>query len=149
MPKHFIGSFYRNLDSKGRLLLPPAFLDALWYDNEKIDAFWMTAFYGRIVAYRADRWNLVIEQLSKIGFPSQKLSNFKTKIIGLAQEFAPDLQGRIRISQTLMREAGVTRQIVLVGLLDKFEIWDQARFDALPVEDVSDELSANGIQLSL
>ena len=39
-----------------------------------------------------------------------------------------------------MREAGISRQIVLVGLLDKFEIWDQARFDALPMEDVSEEL---------
>ena len=48
-----------------------------------------------------------------------------------------------------MREAGISRQIVLVGLLDKFEIWDQARFDALPMEDVSEELLACGIQLSL
>ncbi len=83
-------------------------------------------------------------------FLPKRLSHIsKSKIIGLAQEFFPDSQGRIRISQSLMREAGISRQIVLVGLLDKFEIWDQARSDALPMEDVSEELLACGIQLSL
>lgn len=150
MPKNFIGSYYRNLDAKGRLLLPPTFLDALGQHEEgQQPSFWLTAFYGRIAAYRNEDWNQIVEQLGKIGFSSPKLSHFKTKIIGLGQELCPDMQGRIRISQALMREAGISKQIVLVGLLDKFEIWDQERFDAIQTEDVSEELSACGINLPL
>lgn len=149
MSRNFIGSYYRNLDAKGRLLLPPGFLEALGWDSDNQVSFWMTAFYGRIAAYRTENWNLIAEQLCSLNFPSQKLSYFKTKIIGLAQDFFPDSQGRIRISAPLMREAGINKQIVLVGLLDKFEIWDQTRFDTIPIEDVSEELSACGIQLSL
>lgn len=149
MSGNFIGSHYRNLDTKGRLLLPPGFLEALGWKRDNGVSFWMTAFYGRIAAYRTESWNLVADRLCSLNFPSQRLSHFKSKIIGLAQEFFPDSQGRIRISQSLMREAGISWQIVLVGLLDKFEIWDQARFDALPMEDVSEELLACGIQLSL
>ena len=38
---------------------------------------------------------------------------------------------------------------VLVGMADKFEIWDQARFDALLVEDVSDEVAACHLDIAL
>ncbi len=61
----------------------------------------------------------------------------------------PDSQGRIRIPQSLVREAGLGREVMLVGVLNKFEIWDQARFDAVIVEDVTDELAASGIEITL
>ena len=68
---------------------------------------------------------------------------------GPAQELEPDAQGRVRIPQVLMREAGLHKDAMLVGMLNKFEIWDQERFNALQLEDVSDELSGLGITLSL
>ena len=55
----------------------------------------------------------------------------------------------MRIPQVLMREAGLHKDAMLVGMLNKFEIWDQERFNALQLEDVSDELSGLGITLSL
>ena len=64
-------------------------------------------------------------------------------------ECLPDAQGRVRIPQVLMREAGLHKDAMLVGMLNKFEIWDQERFNALQLEDVSDELSGLGITLSL
>ena len=48
-----------------------------------------------------------------------------------------------------MREGGLRKDIVLVGILEKFEIWDQARFEAVPNEDVSDELAASGVNIFL
>lgn len=111
--------------------------------------FWLTSFYGRLVAYLPADWEAVTEQLSRIRFPSPKLSHFKTKVMGLAQELAPDPQGRVRIPQSLMREAGLQKDVMLVGMLSKFEIWDQNRFDALQLEDVSEELAASGVDISL
>ena len=58
-------------------------------------------------------------------------------------------QGRVRIPQSLMREAGLQKDVMLVGMLNKFEIWDQNRFDALQLEDVSEELAASGVDISL
>lgn len=154
MPAKFVGTYQRALDAKCRLLLPPSYLQALGLDDNEegntcAGSFWLTSFYGRLVAYRPEHWLNTVEQLCKIRLPSQKLSNFKTKLIGLAQELTPDAQGRVRIPQSLMREAGLHKEVVLVGILDKFEIWDQERFDAVPLEDVTDELAASGIEISL
>lgn len=149
MEGKFFGTFCRTLDAKGRLVLPPAFIQALDKNRTRENsAFWLTSIYGRLTAYLPREWENTVEQLCSVKMPSLKLSNFKTKLIGMAQEIVPDTQGRIRIPQSLMREAGLQKNIVLVGVLDKFEIWDQVRFDAVAIEDVADELTARDINIS-
>lgn len=152
MEKLFVKSLPRSLDPKGRLMLPPEYRDALCRMAEGDDAsgaFWLTAYYGKLVAYLPKQWDEFVEQLNSIPLPSRNLSNFKTKVLGLAQEMIPDAQGRVRIPQTLMREVGLQKDVMLVGRSDKFEIWDQATFDALPIEDISEELAAKGVAISL
>ncbi len=156
MATRFTGSYFRSMDAKGRLVLPPKFLDALGAPGHGGEAgdpaagtFWLTAYYGHLTAYLPDQWDAIVEQLSSIRMPSPALAHFKTKVIGLAHELVPDGQGRVRIPQPLLRAAGLGRDAVLVGMLDKFEIWAQERFDDLPDEDVSEELAARNVDLDL
>ena len=117
--------------------------------GEASPRFWLTAFYGRLTAYLPAEWAQITEELNRIPFSSIKLSHFKSKVLGLARELEADAQGRVRIPQPLMREAGLARDVMLVGMGSKFEIWDQQRFDALLVEDVSSDLAASGLVVSL
>lgn len=156
MATRFTGSYFRSMDAKGRLVLPPKFLDALGAPGHGGEAgdpaagtFWLTAYYGHLTAYLPDQWDAIVEQLSGIRMPPPALAHFKTKVIGLAHEMVPDGQGRVRIPQPLLRAAGLGRDAVLVGMLDKFEIWAQERFDDLPDEDVSEELAARNVDLDL
>lgn len=148
MPARFIGTYYRSLDSKGRMLLPPHFLDVLKVAGGD-GCFWLTMLYGRLTAYLPAVWENIVEKLCSIRVPSENLANFKTKLVGMAQEIEPDNQGRIRIPQSLIRAGALQKDIVLVGIVDKFEIWDQARFEAVPNVDVSGELAASGIEITL
>ena len=151
-PQGFIATHYRSLDAKGRLILPPEYREYLQAKTEEGEepSFWLTGYYGKLVAYLPAEWMKIFEQLSKVSFRYVKLSNFKSKVIGLAQCVTPDGQGRVRISQPLMREANLTKDCVLVGMIDKFEIWDQGKFDALSTEeDLSDEIAATNLELDL
>jgi MraZ protein len=129
-------------------MLPPEYRDVLFANGEQ-GVFWLTCFYGRLVAYLPADWEVVIEQLSRIPIPSPRLSHFKTKLMGLAQELIPDIQGRVRIPQSLMREAVLRKDVMLVGMVNTFEIWDQQRFDDLRIEDVSQELVSAGVNIAL
>ncbi len=133
-------------------MLPPEYRESLEKargDGENC-AFWLTAFYGRLVAYLPAQWEQISEQLASVpDVFSVKLSHFKSKVLGLAQCLSPDAQGRIRIPQPLMREVGIEKDVMLVGMGDKFEIWDQRRFDELQVGDISGELEKTGLQISL
>lgn len=145
-----MGTYCRALDSKGRLMLPPGYLKALkGGDGREKASFWLTSVYGRVTAYLPENWENIVESLCSIPLPSPRLANFKTKVIGLAQEITPDSQGRVRIPQSLIREGKFYKDVVLVGILDKFEIWDQELFDSIPDEDVSAELAASGASIFL
>lgn len=144
----FRKSLHRSLDSKGRLLLPAEYREAISAVSPE-GVFVLTGFYGRLAGYVLPDWEHTVEQFSRIRLPSFKLSRFMSKVLGLAEEYRLDAQGRVRLSQPLMREAGLEKDVVLVGLGNKFEIWDQQRFEALEVEDVSGELTASGIDIAL
>ncbi len=137
-------SAYRSLDAKGRLMLPVDYREALAAGSES-GGFVLTLIYGKLVAYMPSQWEVLRSKLGEIKSPSMKLGNFITKTLGLAEELIPDAQGRVRISQPLMRAGKLTKDIVLVGLSGKFEIWDQATFEGLITEDVSDELAAHDV----
>lgn len=144
----FMGAYYRALDTKGRMLLPPPYLEILKNENAT-GSFWLTSLYGRITGYMPETWENTVRQLCEIKISSLKLSNFKTRLIGMAREVAPDSQGRIHIPRSLIQEGGLRKEIVLVGIMEKFEIWDKERFEAIPNEDVSGELAASGVEIFL
>ncbi len=137
-------SAYRSLDAKGRLMLPVDYREALAAGSDA-GGFVLTLIYDKLVAYTPAQWEILRAQLGKIKSPSMKLGNFISKTLGLAEELIPDAQGRVRISQPLMRAGKLNKDIVLVGLTGKFEIWDQIAFEGLITEDVSDELAAHDV----
>ena len=102
MANLFIQSAYRNLDAKGRLLLPPEYRDALLAAGD--GSFWLTiGLYGGLKAYMPADWEAIVEKLNSVPLPSMKLSHVKTKLLGLAQRMVPDAQGRIRIPPVCKR----------------------------------------------
>ncbi|MBQ7607127.1 MAG: division/cell wall cluster transcriptional repressor MraZ [Desulfovibrionaceae bacterium] len=150
--RYFVNTHYRSLDAKGRIILPPEYREGLAACSQESEeqSFWLTGFYGRLVAYIPAQWETITEQLCKIPFTNVKLSHFKSKVMGLATCLSPDAQGRVRIPQPLVREAGLEKDVVLVGMLDRFEIWDQHRFDEIMTnEDMSEAIAATGLEISL
>ena len=151
--KLFCKSSQRSLDDKGRLMLPCSYRQAL--EEQGLHSFWLTCLYGRLVACLPADWDVFMEKLNGISTPSPALVRFMAKTVGLAEELTWTAQGRVRIPQPLLKEAGIVPQpgqkteVMVVGMFSRFEIWDLERFNAIDVEDVSQELTARGIDLVL
>ncbi|MBQ3059243.1 MAG: division/cell wall cluster transcriptional repressor MraZ [Desulfovibrio sp.] len=154
MRDRFINPYPRSLDAKGRLMLPQEYRAALLSSSSAAKdrdegTFWLTAYDGHLTAYLPDTWVEIREQLYTLRSPSRNMQNFRAKFLGLAQQMTPDTQGRIRIPQPLIREAGLQKDVMLLGMKEQFQIWDAATFYGLPVEDVTDELAAAGVEIIL
>ncbi|MDO5536387.1 MAG: division/cell wall cluster transcriptional repressor MraZ [Desulfovibrionaceae bacterium] len=153
MQKLFTKSSQRSLDDKGRLMLPSDYRASL--DAASQGRFWLTCLYGRLVAYLPEEWESFVEKLHGIETPSLALVHFSAKVIGLAEELACTAQGRVRIPQPLLREAGIAPgadgrcEVMVIGMFSRFEIWSLERFNAISVPDVSEELAARGIRLGM
>ena len=153
MKPRFRKSFHRSLDSKGRLMLPPEYRDIISAASSS-GGFVFTGYNKFIVAYTLPEWEVFEEKLYEVPNPSLDLSNFRRQMRGRAEELELDPQGRVRISQALMRFAGLSKDVLLVGQGSTFEIWDVQRFEGIRLDDaaldrVATELAQSGIDFSL
>ncbi|MEG1609902.1 MAG: division/cell wall cluster transcriptional repressor MraZ [Bilophila sp.] len=146
----FRGQSYRNLDPKGRLMLPAEFRDVL-LERSPEGAFVLTTFDGCIVGYPQPQWLELEEKFSRLRNSSRKIRDFRRLVLGGAQEQTLDPQGRVRLSRAHMEYAGLDHEIIVLGQGSTFEIWDQATFKTLldqNFDDVADELADSGIDFS-
>ena len=153
MKARFRKSFHRSLDSKGRLMLPPEYRDIV-YAASSSGSLVFTGYDECIVAYTMPGWEAFEEKMDQLQNTSKVFRDFYRQTVGRAEELELDPQGRVRISQALMRYAGLSKDVVLVGQGRKFNIWDTQRFEGLKIEDaaldlVINELAQRGIDFSL
>jgi len=146
----FRKTFHRSLDSKGRLMLPPEYRDIISAASSS-GSFVFTGYDECIVAYTMPEWEAFEEKIYQLQNPSRALRDFRRLVLGRAEELELDPQGRVRVSQALMRYAGLSKDVLLVGQGHTFEIWDTQRYGVLKIEEaaVDTELAQSGIDFSL
>ena len=130
----FLGSFRHQIDDKGRLSLPAAFRrDA---DDQPLVLVQVHA--DALTLYPEASWRGVEERLLEL---LRRQPSTRASVLGItanATVVVPDRQGRILIPQRLMEAAGLTESALLVGVIDRIEIWDPPRFDAIVAEPSPD-----------
>ncbi len=82
-----------------------------------------------LFAYTFEEWKKIEDKIFTLAEKSEHMRRFRRVFIGGAFECDCDKQGRILIPPTLRQYAGVTKEIVLVGVLDHFEIWSRENWD--------------------
>lgn len=146
----FRGRTLRNLDAKGRLMLPADFREVLAARDSE-NRVVLTCYDECVVGMTVPEWQEYEEKFNQIKNPSRAVRDFRRKVIGNAMELELDAQGRINIPRAHLDYADLTREIIIIGQLARFEIWDQQRYNAVINQDVdvSEELAASGIDFSL
>lgn len=119
----FRGKFKHNLDEKGRLSLPSKFREVLSvkYGSETLV---ITNIPECLVVYPFSEWKKLEERLLNLPFGMREAWEFLRYFLGSAEECEPDRQGRILIPQTLREEIQVEKEVILLGMLTYFEIWN-------------------------
>ena len=81
------------------------------------------------------------EKLRTLPLTNKNARTFTRFVLGSAVDGGLDKQGRVLISSALRTFAGLEKEVVLVGVLDRVEIWDKAKWDdnnAVVEEDMDD-----------
>jgi len=150
MKPGFRKTFPRSLDAKGRLMLPPEYR-AIISAASSSGSFVLTGYDDCIWAYTLPGWEAFEEKIYQMQNFTRPFRDFRRLVLGRAEELEFDPQGRVRVSQSLMRYAGLSKDVLLVGQSSRFEIWDTQRYDLLKIEDAAldKELAQSGIDFSL
>lgn len=128
----FMGEYRHNLDSKNRLIVPSKFRDQL--SSTVYVTEWMD---GCLAAYGETQWNEMVEKLNRLPKTNKAARMYVRRITGKADVCPIDPQGRILLPQFLIRDTGIAKACVVVGVSDHFEIWPAERYDEY--DDETDE----------
>jgi transcriptional regulator MraZ len=144
----FRGRSKHILDEKGRLAIPTRFKEVMNSTNDQ--CLVLTNHFNCIWAFLSEDWKLIEKKAADLSLFDRAVNTYRRYFISGAQE-CPLKQGRVTIPPDLREIAGLTKEVVLVGELKLFEIWDRERWEKeferakATFPEVSQSLSELGI----
>lgn len=131
----FMGEYEHALDEKNRIIIPNKLRDGLG------SRFVMTLGNdGCLFIYPTEAWQDFVGRLSTL--PETKEGRaYKRFFMAGAVECEPDKQGRVSIPLKLRDHAGIIKNVISVGVIDKIEIWSKERYEAKDCSDDVDEMA--------
>ena len=120
-----MGTYHHNIDAKGRMSFPTKLRDLLggeFYVTKSINQKCLTI-------YSKSEWEKLANKIAELPDSIGGL-DIKRWLFSGAGELVPDKQGRVLIPSDLREFAGLKKDVVVIGLDDKAEIWDKELWDA-------------------
>jgi MraZ protein len=129
----FRGEFNHTIDAKGRLIVPAKF-------REKLGEHFIVTkgLDGCLSVYPEAEWKQFEEKLTALSLIKKENRQLTRFFVAGASEAELDKQGRILIPAPLREHAGLEKDVVLVGMLNRVEIWDKSRYLDSEVEDMDE-----------
>jgi len=115
------GTYEHNIDEKGRMIFPSKLREALG------DSFIITRWMDNtLAAFSQEEFQNVIGKLNDS--PMSESRELVHYLFPNATEAVPDKQGRILIPANLREMAGLTKDVTVIGAMNRAEIWDRERY---------------------
>ncbi len=125
----FRGSFEHTVDSKGRVSVPSKFREIIAdrYEGKLVLAL---DFDKCLTVYPLEEWERLEAKIRSLPAMKREVKDFMRFLLASATECELDKQGRILIPLAHREHATITKNVMVVGIIDKIEIWDAKAWEA-------------------
>ena len=141
----FMGEYNHTIDAKGRLIIPSKFRELLG------EEFVLTkGLDGCLSIYPMDEWKAFEEKLRALPLTNKNARTFTRFFVAGATNCELDKQGRILVPQTLREFAGLEKDVVLTGMLNRIEIWSKEKWnennslDDVAMDEIAEQMTDLG-----
>ncbi len=122
----FFGETAINLDAKGRLAVPVRYRDALGEQCANRMVLTYSAFdSGSLWLHPEQKWERVRDQIMALPNFNPAHRSLQRRLVGSATAVEPDGSGRILLPASLRQVTGLEKRVVMLGMGDRFEIWNE------------------------
>ena len=142
----FIGEYNYSLDTKGRVAVPAKFRRALGKE------FVVTrGLDNSLFVYTKTEWTKLAKKLTSLPISQANTRAFSRLMLAGAMDVKFDTQGRIILPEYLRQYAGLKKKVVIAGLYDRLEIWDEATWKAYKIKtekqsnEIAEQLGELGV----
>jgi len=120
----FVGEYKHSMDEKGRLAIPSKFRASL-----KGGAVITNGLDNCLFLFSMSEWKKFAEKLAELPLSQANSRAFKRRMLAGAMDVKLDRQGRVIVPEYLRKVAKIGKKVVLAGLYDKVEIWDEDEWE--------------------
>ena len=125
-----IGTYRHSIDSKKRMRMPSKFKSELGSN------FVITKGTGNnLFVFSAEEFKNLYEKMTAIPLFDVEAQKPVRKFLSSAFDTEEDAQGRVLLSKELIAHAGITKNLVFVGVGNRVEIWAEEEWDKLSDSD--------------
>jgi len=142
----FIGEYSHSIDQKKRLAIPAKFRRDLGKQ-----AVVTRGLDGCLWLYPMREWEVLADKLGKLPIGQAQARGFARAMLAGAADVSLDRLGRILIPDHLKQFAALQKNVIVTGLYNRIEIWDEARWQSYKkqtesqVETMANELGSFGV----
>ena len=132
----FMGEYNHSVDAKGRMIVPSKFREQL--GNEFVVT---KGLDGCLFAYSHEEWQRIEDSLREKPLTSKDARKFMRFFFAGAMDCEIDKQGRFLISSNLRDFANLSKEVVIIGMDSRIEIWSKDKWKKLDEEISPDEIA--------
>ncbi|NLA70210.1 MAG: division/cell wall cluster transcriptional repressor MraZ [Clostridiales bacterium] len=114
----FTGTYQNSIDSKNRMIIP-----AKYRDQIGTQCILTRGFDRCLYIYSMEEWEVLVDKIKQLKQSDPDVRRFIREFFSNTEECHLDAQGRILIPQNLRTYAGITKDLVTKGAMDKIEVW--------------------------
>lgn len=138
MSYDFSGEYQHSVDVKGRMIVPSKFRETLG------DSFMVTRGLDNcLFVYPKEAWEAFTQKLKQLPISNTNARQFVRFFLSGAVECGLDKQGRILIPQNLRAYAKISKDVSVIGVGERAEIWDSEQWNGYNGSISPDEVAAN------
>lgn len=142
----FLGEYSHSIDDKGRVVMPSKFRPELE------DGCVITKGQDRcLYVFRADQWESEAQRVLTLPRTKRQARDFSRTFFSSAKDQTLDNAGRCQIPENLRAYAELGKDVTVIGVADRVEIWNPQKWETLAAEaddyyaDIEEALSGEGI----
>ncbi len=142
----FMGEYQHSLDTKGRLIIPAKFRDELGNG-----AVVTRGLDNCLFLFPQPEWKLLEEKLKTLPLTKSDARQFVRFFFSGAAECDQDRQGRIMLPANLRTYSEIEKDVVVIGVSNRIEIWSQVRWTAYmeQAESSYESIAENIVELGI
>jgi len=134
----FFGETSINLDAKGRLAIPIRYRETLSGQCGNRMVLTYSAFdSGSLWLQSEQAWERIRDDVMALPNFNARHRSLQRRLVGSATAVEPDGSGRILIPPSLRQVAGLEKRVIMLGMGNRFEIWDEDTLNTQRAEEVS------------
>jgi len=118
----FYGEYEHTIDRKGRIILPSKFREV--FKENFVEKFYVTRGLDKcLFVFTEEEWKLTEQKFKGMSFTKADSRKFNRLFFSGAADVSCDKQGRVLLPQYLKDYAGIKRDVMVIGVSNRMEIW--------------------------